>query len=239
MKTIFALFSLSIAACGTTGPLEPGAGDSLGSGTQTLVVNGTASARPRLTNAHQASDFDTDFSVRVSLNNAAVTTGTVTITSLGKTLNLTFNPNSGGQFGRWEGTANGYDEVYQFDVVSGTDNVQAVRVDGPDIQTFTAPTAGASVDSTMANTVTWSRAAPADIAEIQAGDNGNPLTIDDTGTYSVAPGTLKADRTQSKQNTIRLIRTNRVTPTGAAAGSQVAVSVTNEIDVVALPNPAL
>jgi hypothetical protein len=238
MKPIFALLSLSFAACSSS-PLDPGAGDSLGSGTQTLVVTGSASAHPRITNAHQPSDFDTDFQIRISLNNQAVTTGTVTITSLAlKGLNLTWVQN-GGQFGRWEGTANGYDELYQLDIISGADKVEGVRVDGPDIHTFTAPTAGASMDSTMANTVTWARAGIADIAEIQPGDNVNSLAIEDTGTYSIPPGTLKADRQQAKQNTIILQRTNRVTPTGGAAGSEFSVRVTNEIDVLALPNPLL
>src|SRR4051812_9114374 len=119
MKSIFALVSLSLVAC-TSSPLEPGSGDSPGSGTQTLLVNGDASARARITNAQQPSDFDTDFSVRISLAGMAVTTGTVTITSLGATTNLTYTPMAG-QLGRWEGTAAGYSEVYQLDVVSGAD----------------------------------------------------------------------------------------------------------------------
>jgi len=38
-------------------------------------------------------------------------------------------------------------------------------------------------------------------------------------------------------NTIRLTRTNRVTLTGAAGGSDLSVSIENEIDTVAQINP--
>ena len=42
------------------------------------------------------------------------------------------------------------------------------------------------------------------------------LAIPDTGDYALAAGGLKAERDKVKQNTIRLTRTNRVTPAGAA-----------------------
>jgi hypothetical protein len=238
MKPIFALLVL-LAACGTHSPLDPGAGNNLGTGTGTLTVTGSATGRGRISNAHQPSDFDTDFSVRVQLAMQTITTGTVTITSAHTKLNLTFNPNGGGGGGggggRWEGTANGYDEVYQLDVVSGPDKVEAVRVDGPDIHSFTAPTAGASMDSRIANTVTWARIETADTARFR--DDAGDLTIPDTGTYSIAPGSLKTDQTQAHPNTLQLTRTDRVTPAGAAGGSEFTVSVVNDIDVVALPCP--
>ena len=232
MKSILALFSLSIAACGTSSPFEPGAGDNPGTGTGTLSIDGDATAHGRLTNALQASDFATDFSVRVLLNSVPVSTGTVTVTSSRGGVNLTYNLNGGG---RWEGTANGYDEVYQLDVVSGADKVEGVRVDGPDIHGFTAPLAGASLDSTVANMVTWSRIEVADEAKFHA-DSGD-FTIADSGTYAMPAGSLKADKTSARANTLQLTRMDRITPMGAIGGSQFTVRVENEIDVVALPCP--
>src|SRR6266513_2625620 len=120
MKPIFVSFALlGFVGC-SHDPLEPGGGNNAGGGSKTLVVIGDATAHPRITNAANANDFDTDFSVRVSLNNQAVTTGTVTITSKLTKVTLTYMTN-GGQFGHWSGTQAGYDEVYQLDVTSGSD----------------------------------------------------------------------------------------------------------------------
>ncbi len=152
---------------------------------------------------------------------------------------LTWQDN-GNNGGHWEGTAAGYDEVYQLDVTSGADKVTGVIVDGPDIQVITAPTAGASLDSTMPITTTWDRINPADEARVAAtGDGGGDgIVVPDTGSYAIAPGTLHADKAQARTNTLRITRTNRVTPAFAVAGSLVSVSVANEVDVVALPCPS-
>jgi len=236
MKIRFASLALVLAACGGS-PLDPGAGNDPGTGTNTLLVDGNITAHATLTNAVSSNDFRTEFSVRVSLNGTPVTTGTVTIKSQLVDVPLTWNGNAG-QTGQWEGSAAGYDEVYQLDVVSGSDKVSGVIVDGPDIHVFTAPTAGASLDSTLVNTMTWDRADKADIATFRVGDLDR-ITIADTGTYDIPPGSLKAEKDQSRPNQLELTRTNHVAPAGAVAGSDVSVSVQNELDVVALPNPAL
>jgi hypothetical protein len=223
------------AACGGS-PLDPGAGDSAGAGTSTLLVTGSATATPRLANAQQASDFDTAFSVRIQLANAPVVTGTVTMTSSRGATPLTFT-SVGNDAGRWTGDAAGYDEVYQLDVTSGTDKVSGVIVDGPDIHVITSPTAGATLDSTVAFTATWSRAATADVATFEMGD-GDGIVVPDTGSYSVAPGTMKASKDRAQTNTLRLTRQNRVTPAGALTGSELTVGVENELDVVASPCPS-
>jgi hypothetical protein len=234
MKAILASALFVFAACGGS-PLDPGAGDSPGSGTQTLNVNGSAHATPSVASASKSADFDTDFSVQLTLNNAAVTTGTVTMKSTHGTVMLTFNQDNGG---RWEGTAGGYDEVYQLDVVSGSDKISGVRVDGPDIHVITAPAPGASIDTTMPLMLKWSRETAADAAALNGGDQGiDGLTITDTGNYSMAPNFLRADKLAARTDTIRLTRTNRIEPAGAVAGSNFEVSISNEIDVVALANP--
>jgi len=222
--------AVGLVACG--GNLDPGAGNDPGTGTRTLAIDGTVHASPRLINASLASDFDTDFTVQVSLNNQTVTTGTLTITSVGGKSPLTYHD------GRWSGSAPGYDEVYVLDVMSGPDSIAGVRVDGPDIHVFSTPSQGAPVDTTMPLTIKWHRDAEANTAELRA-DTFERITIPDTGAYALASGSLKADKSQARLQTLRLLRTNRVAPSGAAAGSTWQVTLENRLDVVAQPQPEL
>jgi hypothetical protein len=113
-----------------------------------------------------------------------------------------------------------------------------VRVDGPDIHVFSAPTEGANVDTTMPLVVKWQREDQANSAELRA-DTVDSIAIPDTGTYSLAGGSLKADKSLARQQTLRLLRTNRVVPSGAAAGSSWEVTIENRLDVIAQPSPPL
>lgn len=233
MKHYFASIAL-LAAC-SSDPLEPGAGDDPGAGTNTLSVDGNATASPRTANARLATDFNTEFSVRIQLNGTQVTTGTVTVQSSGATTNLTYTADNGG---RWIGTAANYDEVYRLDIVSGADEVRGVTVDGPSIHVITAPTAGATLDSTVMNPVTWDRDEGADLATLDTG-NIDRLTIPDNGMYMMTAGALKAEKDKVKENRIEIRRTNHIAPGGAVAGSDFAVSIQNRVDVLVQPNPAL
>jgi len=237
MKTRLVLASclaFASAACGSDDPLAPGAGDNQGNGTSTLFVSGRASAEPRTPNTQVETDFTTDFSVEVRLNDAPVTTGTVTVSSRFGTTNLTFQADNN----RWEGSAPDYDEVYALDVISGADEVRNVIVDGPDIHHITSPTAGASLDSAIANDLKWDRDEPADVITFRT-DKIDRITITDTGTYSMGPGTLKAEKDKSVENSLELRRTNHTVPRGAVAGSEFSVTIENSLDVLAQPNPAL
>ena len=231
MKAIL-LASLSLAACGGGSSLDPGSGNDPGGGTSTLLVRGTVDAEPRLNNARNAAEFDTDFQVRISLAGQQVTTGTVTVTSSTGTYPLTFVEEE------WRGRAPGYDEVYVLDVESGDNDVVGVRVDGPDFHFFTKPMPGATVDSTMPLEVTWDASQNADSAAIRAAEI-EWVSIEDSNKYMLAGGSLKAERDQAKTNELRLARVNRVVPAGAVPGSEFSVSVENRIEVVAQPNPAL
>lgn len=236
MKTKQQLASILfvLGACGGS-DLDPGAGDDPGDGTSTLTVSGTVSASPRINNGRSNGDFDTEISVHVERNGQTVGTGTVDVTSASGTIALIFDAGGGG---RWRGTGAGYDEVYILDVEDGADNLLGVRVDGPDIHYFTKPTSGATVDSTMPLPVAWACDDGADTASVRA-DNIDDVAIPDSGSYSLAPGALKAKPDEAETNELRLRRTNRVTPNGAAGGSEWTVTVSNRIEVVALPNPAL
>jgi hypothetical protein len=238
MKRCFVLLVSTVAAaagaCGGS-DLDPGAGNDPGRGTSTLLVNGDITARPRLANARDRGDFETEISIRVSRDQQAVTTGTVTVTSASGEIPLTFRPEDGG---RWRGTAAGYDEVYILDVLAGDDLVENVRVDGPDIHVFTAPVAGATVDSTMPLRVVWDADQDAASASIDT-DELDKVAIPDSGEYMLSAGALKAEKDKAHENAIELARTNRVTPSGAVGGSDFSVRIENRISVVAQPNPAL
>jgi len=219
-------------ACGGDA-LDPGSGNSAGDGTGTLFVDGSARAEPLIPNAASADDFNTEFDVRVSLNGQTVNTGTVTMTGSSGTTELVFSPD--GEFGgHWRGLASGYDEVYIMDVDTGTDNVTGVRVDGPDVHVFTAPLPGDTLDSLVPVELTWDCDDNADIITLRAGEVDN-IAITDQGTFTLPAGTLRNDSGQTVENELRLSRTNRVTPSGGVPGSELAVSVRQEITVLAQP----
>ena len=231
MKHILALGL--VAACGGS-DLDPGSGSDPGGGTGTLVVDGSARAESRLSNAQVPSNFDTSFEVRIRLNNVDVIDGSVTVTSASGTFKLLLSDTDNGK--RWRGSAPQYDEVYVLDIVSGEDAVDNVRVDGPDIHAFVEPLAGATVDPTAALAIRWGGDHAVESASIDA-EEIDSLAIDDTGEFSLPPGSLKTDQDEVRQNTLRITRANRVVPAGGAAGSEWSVSIRNEIDVLASPAP--
>lgn len=224
-------FATASAACG--GALDPGAGNSAGSGTSTLLVEGAATADADLPDARDAASFTTHFDFHIEKGGTPITTGTVTVTSNGGKVALAFVAD--GQ-GHWTGDQAGYEEVYQLDVTSGSDAVTGVRVDGPDIHTFTAPTLGATVDSTVPLAMSWSRGEHADTAVLSTHQLDH-VTIDDSGSYSLAAGSLKSSKDQTQAETIELRRADQVVPAGATAGSSVTVEIRNHIDVVVAINP--
>src|SRR5579862_4283548 len=137
MRLLLASFVV-LSAC-SHNALDPGAGSQAGTGTDTITVMGGATATPNTPNAKVDTDFTTEFDLDLSVNGMPVTTGTVTVRSTTGTATLAFDMNAGQQ-GQWRGMSANYDEVYELNVVSGTDKISAVYVDGPDIQTFTLPT---------------------------------------------------------------------------------------------------
>jgi hypothetical protein len=233
MRSFPFLFVFTIA-CGGGSVLDPGSGNDPGSGTSTLTVDGSVTAHPRISNARNAADFETSLSVRVMLGTQAVTGGTVTVRSASGDVALIYRPDEN----RWVGTAPGYDEVYILDVESGADRVSDVRVDGPDIHFFTKPTAGATVDSTIPLDIQWDSGDEAPSAWIDP-EELDKIAIPDTGKYLLAGSALKAERDKARVNTLRLGRSDRVTPSGAIGGSELTVTVENNIDIVVQANPAL
>lgn len=220
---------LSFAACSGGSALDPGAGDDPGEGTSTLMVDGRAHASPRLTNAQARGDFDTIFSVRVQQNLQDVTTALVQVTSSSGTTVLQL-----GDGNRYYGTAAGYDEVYILDVESGADYARDIRVDGPDIHSFTKPLAGASVDATLPLEITWSCDDTADTASLRT-EEISDIAMPDTGKYMLAVGGIRSEPDKVRQNELRIRREDRVTPAATIGGSEWTVTVENRIEVLAQP----
>jgi len=221
--------AISLAACGED-ILDPGAGSDPGTGSRRLAIDGAVHARPHRAQGRASADFDTEVSVHVLLDSQPVTTGTVTVTSAAGKVPLTYSDS------RWSVTAAGYAEVYVLDVMTGADSVAGVRVDGPDIHTFSQPEDGAAIDVSSPLTIGWLRDQPAEVAAFRV-DSSNWIEIPDSGKYQLAAGQLRSDRSQAREHTLRLARSNRVEPTGAATGSTWSVTIENEVHVVAPPLP--
>jgi hypothetical protein len=86
--------------------------------------------------------------------------------------------------------------------------------------------------------VKWDRGDTADVCTIDVG-NVDHLTIPDNGKYTLPANSLKANKDSTHDNTIEIQRSNHVTPAGATGDSTFTVSIRNNIDVLALANPAL
>jgi hypothetical protein len=223
----YMLLGGSLVACGG-GALDPGAGDDPGSGSLTLAVDADVEARPTIANAKDDQEFTTEFHVRVQKGGVDVTAGTVTVRSRAGDVALTYGTDN-----RWHGVQVGYWEVYELAVESGTDFVDGVGVDGPALHYFSAPLPGATVDSLMPLVITWKRGEAADRAMLDT-DKIDELAISDSGTFSLPAGSLKSKGDAVEQERIRLERAATVIPTGAVAGSQMRVSVRNDIEVLVL-----
>lgn len=226
---------LALAACG--GGSSPAGGDDIfdpigddpGGGTNTLLVDGSASADPTIDNAVEASNFTTDFSVRVTRDGVDVVDGVVEVRSTAGAVALLYDTATN----RWRGAQAGYFETYQLAVTNGLDFVDGVRVDGPDIHSFSSPTKGATVDSKVPLDVVWARGETADAATLRTREID--VSIADAGTYSIAANSLRAKPDQPEDERLELVRSQRITPAGAVVGSSWRVSIRNKLALVVRP----
>lgn len=227
MRARLGFLVVLFAGCGEDG-LAPVADDP-GTGTQSLKVEAEIAAKPTLFDARTSTDFQTTMTVRLGdAATRAVTTGTVTVTSVTGKIALTYRD------GAWRGSAPTYDEIYTLDVTSGIHRIENVRLDGPDIHVITAPMQNATIDAQKELTLTWERKRVADHTALIVNPE-YPAKVPDTGSCQVTPYVLRADQKRAQQNTIRLIRTNTIEPAGAIEGSQLDVQIDNEVDVEAAP----
>jgi hypothetical protein len=233
MRTVHttAMVALALWACSDGADLMPGAGNDPGTGTRTLVVEGAVAALPMRFNAPVGRNFATEFSLRLSRDDGPVVDGTVTITSATGKVSLTYEQD------RWTGSAQSYDEVYVLDVASGADHIDSVRLDGPDVHVFTQPLPGATVPTTLPLTIQWIRTAEADAAALRT-ESTDWIEIADAGSYVLPPRALKGEPNRP-DFTVRLARTNRMVPAGAAAGSTWSVTIENRLKLDTEPLPPL
>jgi len=212
------LLALTLVACG--GDATDG-----GTGSDTLYIDADVVAEPQISNARDAGDFTTELRVRCSLNGADLNAGTVVLHSEGGDVDLAWDGSD------WRAAQSGYWGTYTLDVDFGDDYVHGVTVDGPGIHYFTAPAAGATVDATAPLEVTWDRGSEADSASIETQEMSR-VAIADSGSFLVPVGGLKSSTDQVEDEQIEVRRASRVAPAGAVGGSELRVSIRNEIDVV-------
>jgi len=218
------------ASANAPGIDAPGAaGNTAGSGTGTLVVSGTVAATPGIQNSADPTSFTTDFTIDVTRAGAMVTTGSVSVASAGGAVDLVFDSTAM----HWRGAQAGYAAAYSLDVTSGSDSVVGVRVAGPDIHAFTAPTAGATVDSTLPLPIAWARTDPAAAATLTT--RSVQVAIPDTGTFTLGANKLRSKSDQVENEQLTLVRSDQITPAGGAVGSTFQVSVSNSIDLLVQP----
>jgi hypothetical protein len=225
----------TVACASEGGAFLPG--DDPGTGTSTLEVTATAVATPRFLNAGAGDEYDTAFRVVVQKADVRVTMGVVTVGSVAGTLALTFDTRDGGA---WIGVQAGYHEIYVLDVVSGADLVSDVRIDGPDLHTFTAPMQGALVDATLPLAVTWVRRDTATAAALHTRGGGD-TEVPDTGAFTIPPGGLASAPDLEVEEELRLDRMSKVVPAGGAPGSTWSCEVRNFVKLrvasTGLPQP--
>jgi hypothetical protein len=226
------VIAVGTAGCDAGTGLDPGAGNALGTGSHTLAVTGSAYAVPRQGDARFARDFTVAFAVVVARDGQAVATGAVSVTSATGKVALTYSAADQ----RWTGSADRYDEVYALDIASGSDQVAGVRVDGPDIHVFSQPVEDATVDAAAPIAISWDRDQPADATAMWA-EAFDWFEVSDTGSYALAAGALRLDKTQIREHTLRLARSNTVAPAGATPGSRWTVAIENDVHVVTPPMP--
>jgi len=225
MRVPFVASIVLLAACGGGPSNDPG------TGTNTLFVDADMHASSDAANASESSQYSTDLRVRVQLNGADVTTGTVTVSDDNGSTSLVYDGTNGN---RWYGTESGYTGEYTLDIVSGTNTVEGVVLTGPDIHTFTAPTGSAAVDATKPIEVDWARDVQADEATIET-NKLDRVPIPDSGTFMIPVGGVDSDATQPKDDDIQIVRSSTIAPAGAVGGSQLRVSVENHLPILVAP----
>jgi hypothetical protein len=214
--------------CGCGGDDLPD-GDSLGDGNNVLTVSASVEASALFDNARDRNDFATTFEVQLSRSGVDVDDAIVTIESDAGVIDLV---RDGG--GEYQGAQGGYHEIYRLDVDAGVDFVHGVRIDGPDIHTFRSPIPGATVPGNQDLIVEWDRGERAESVQIETRAM-DQLSIDDGGEFAVPASGLDWDNEEIRDERIRLERTNRLSPAGAAGESSLGVTVRNQIEILVAP----
>lgn len=224
-KSIFlaVVFLFSIVSCGSE---SGGVINNAGTGSQTLKIDASISAKEKFSGAKNIEDFTTDITIKVWDNNGAqVTDASVTVTTGGKELIIPHDRN-----GVYKATSIvGYTREYKINIIRGSDSVEGVTITGPEIHTIKignpadTPT---TVKASAPVTVLWSPYGYATSAEIET--RNFKETVADSGTYTIPKGYFET----GVDDYIRVTREKSLNPAGAIVGSIVTVKVRNRLDPV-------
>jgi uncharacterized protein with FMN-binding domain len=225
MRTPLVAVASAIAALSACGPST---GNSPGSGSNTLRVDGNVSASETVNNGSTASEFNTDFAVRVTKGGAAVTGATVIVRSSCGEVSLTDAMGDG----NYAGTQASYCQTYSLDVTSGSDRVQGVTVVGPGIHRIDAPTERQNVNPREALAVRWNTAGAATV-RLESREYNTTITPD-RGAGEIPANRLRSAPGTATNERVRVIRANSVQPAGAVAGSSFSVSIRNQVEFFTL-----
>lgn len=208
----------ALTACG------PGNGNSAGSGSNTLRIDGEVSASETTNNGAMPSDFSAEFSVRVSKSGAAVTGATVTVRSSCGEVALTDAMGDG----NYTGTQPSYCQTYSLDVTSGSDRVAGVTVAGPAIHQISTPTERQNVNPRQALPVRWSPTGASTVT-LDSRDYSASLTADN-GVSEIPANRLRSAMGTVINERVRVKRSNAIRPAGAVDGSTFTVSIRNQVE---------
>jgi hypothetical protein len=210
--------ALLATACG--GSEDPG------TGTKTLLVTASIQAENQVPNASSSNDFNVSIEVLVRKDNLPVSNAQVDITPEGgDAITLTEGDILKG---RYTGSRVGLAASYALDVEAGADNIKDATLDSPGVHTFTAPTLGQVVPANADFQIQWSRESEADVASIKTKQLGD-TDVQDTGSFPLAATNLQGDQDKQKDDEVILTRESRVGLTGGVGGSELEISIRNQV----------
>lgn len=212
------LVTAMIVACGPS--------EDPGTGSGTLEVVARIEVTEQLDNASDPNDFETKATVEVSRAGLEIADALVLLTlESGSPVELALE--DAGK-GRYRADWVGYQGTFELEVEAGDDYIRDVLIQGPDLHTIAAPTAGQLIPAGQDLEVVWNRDLEADQAELET--KKAKLTVADTGSHILGganfPG--KPDKPEEDHLTIR--RSRRVGLAGGVAGSELVVTVRNRIE---------
>jgi hypothetical protein len=218
---LLATTMFAISACGTGSISEPGRGSG------TLTINAHVQAESRVPNARGSTDYDCELSARVYKAGQAVIGATVEIASGLGTVKLIDDNNNG----TYRGVQVGYAGAYTLSAQLGDDYFEGGSLSGPEAHSFETPAVGAQIVYGQPLEVRWSPSG-ATAASLSTREL-DEVAVQDTGAYSVPAGGLKkADPGKTEEERVRVTRSSTMGLSGTAGGSDLSVSVRNEVTLL-------
>jgi hypothetical protein len=224
-KSIFVVLVclLNIVSCGSE---SGGVVNNAGTGSGTLKIDATISAKENFSGAKNIEDFTTDIVIKVwDIQGTQVTDASITVTAGARDIIIPHDKN-----GVYKAVSIvGYDRVYSINIVRGSDSVNGVTITGPEIHTLKignpadTPT---TIKASSPVSVLWSPYGYATSAEIET--RNFKETVADSGTYTIPEGNFEV----GVDDYIRITREKSLNPAGAIGGSIATVKIRNRLDPI-------